>query len=247
MRTPSLLRRVVAADARRVKRWSSRIATPAGPGASQTPSAVLGPEHPLTHAVDRLESVARQSRVVGAVLVGSVIDVSEGVAWAAAAALSAVIVLFGLAILAAAFAQNRHDRALDLIIAGHESVPVAAVQRERQRLGAARTQRRLARTIDSIVEQASNPATPCVRGARPLFEIAVVALVAEDLRAISRLLRAEHASVRGVALAEHLISHATSPLYGDQAHALRSELRPHRRSDDQLKRCDEQYDPAQNR
>jgi hypothetical protein len=163
--------------------------------------------------------------VVAAVLVGSVIDVIQGVAWAAAAALSAVIVLFGLAIVAGVFAQRRRDRALDLIIEGHEAVPVAAVQRERERLHAPRTQRRLARTIDGMVDQALNPPTICGRGARPLFEVAVVALVAEDLRAISRRLRAQRASVRGVALTERLVSDGTSPLYRDQADARRGELR----------------------
>ena len=66
---------------------------------------------------------------------------ARGVAWATAVAAGAVIVLVGLAIAAAAFAQRRRDRALDLIIEGRESVLVAAVQRERQRLDAARTRR----------------------------------------------------------------------------------------------------------
>ena len=222
MRPPSMFRRTGASDAQRAKWWSSRTA--AGGGAWQTPCAVLGPDHPLTRAVDGLESVGRQSRAVGAVLLGSLIDFTQGVAWAAAAALSAVIVLVGLAIGAAAFAQRRRDRALDLIIEGHEGVPVAAVQRERQRLRAPRTQRLLAGAIDGMVDQALNPPKILGRGARPLFEIAVVALVAEDLRAISRLLRAEHASVRGVALAERLLSDGTSALYRDQADALRGEL-----------------------
>ena len=218
-----MFRRTVASDAERAKWWSSRTA--AGGGAWQAPSAVLGPDHPLTRAVDGLESVGRQSRVVGTVLVGSVIDAIQGVAWAAAAALSAVIVLFGLAIVAGVFAQRRRERALDLIIEGHETVSVAAVQRERERLHAARTQHRLARAIDGMVDQALNPPTTWGRGARPLFEVAVVALVAEDLRAISRLLRAERASVRGVALTERLVSDGTSALYRDQADALRGELR----------------------
>jgi hypothetical protein len=224
VRPHSFFRRAVASEAGRGKRRSPRIATRAGRGASQTPSAVLGPDHPLARAIDGLESVVRQLRVVSAVLIGSMIDFREGVAWAEDAALSAVIVLFGLAIVSAVLAQRRRDRALDRILEGHESVQIAVVQRERQRLRAARTQRLLARSIDSMVEEASNPAKPCVRGARPLFEISVVALVAEDLRAISRLLRAERASVRGVALAERLVSDGTSPLYGDQAPALRGEL-----------------------
>jgi hypothetical protein len=158
-----MFRRAGASAAQRAKWWSSRTA--AGGGAWQTASAVFGPDHSLTRAVDGLESVGRQSRVVAAVLVGSVIDVIQGVAWAAAAALSAVIVLFGLAIVAGVFAQRRRDRALDLIIEGHETVPVAAVQRARERLHAARAQRRLARAIDGMVDQALNPPTICGRRA----------------------------------------------------------------------------------
>ena len=51
-----------------------------------------------------------------------------------------------------------------------------------------------------------------------------MACVAEDLRAISRRLGAQHASVRGVALAERLMSDGTSPLYRDQADVLREQL-----------------------
>ena len=60
-----MFRRTVASDAQRANWWSSRTA--AGAGAWQTPSAVLGLDHPLTRAVDGLASVGRQSRVVGAV------------------------------------------------------------------------------------------------------------------------------------------------------------------------------------
>jgi len=223
IRPPSRFRRTVVSDAKRRLRWSSR--TDAGGGAWQTPSAVLGADHPLSRAVDRRESVGRQSRVVGAVLIGSIIEFTQGAGWAAAAALSAVVVLFGLAIGAAALTQRQRDRALDLIIEGRENVAVAAVQRERQRLHAPGTQRCLARAIDGMIDLALNPPKIRGRGARPLFEIAVVACVAEDLRAISRRLGAHHASVRGVALAERLMSDGTSPLYRDQADVLCEQLR----------------------
>jgi hypothetical protein len=224
MKPPSMFRRTGASDSKRANWRSSRTA--AAGGAWQTPSVILGSDHPLTRAVDGLDSVGRQSRAVGAVLLGSVIDVTQGVAWAAAAALSAAIVLVGLAVVAAACLQRQRDRALDLIIEGDEGVPVEAVQHERQRLHAPGTQRRLAGAIDRMVDQALNPPNIRGRGTRPLFEITVVALVADDLRAISRLLRTEHASVRGVALAERLVNDGTSALYRDQADALRGQLDP---------------------
>jgi hypothetical protein len=139
-------------------------------------------------------------------------------------AIGATIVLLGLVLVAGALRQRRRDRVLDLIIEGRGSVPIAAVQRERRRLRAPRTQRLLARTIEGMIEQALNPPNLYTRGARPLFEVAVVAAVAEELWAVSQLLRTEHISERGVALAERLLTDGTSPFYGDQPCPLREEL-----------------------
>jgi hypothetical protein len=58
----------------------------------------------------------------------------------------------------------------------------------------------------------------------PLFDRAVVRAAADDLRAVIRLLGSDHAPVRGVAVAEHLLTDACSPLYGNQAEPLREEL-----------------------
>ena len=160
----------------------------------------------------------------GAAGIGKSTVWSAGAAWAGAVALSAAIVLLGLVIVIAVLVQGRRDRAHDLILDGDESLPIAGVQRERRRLAAPRTQRLMARTIDGVVEQALNPPRICPRGARPLFKIAVVASVADDLHAISRALRAEHGCIQGVVLAERLLSDGQSPLYGDQARLLREEL-----------------------
>jgi hypothetical protein len=62
------------------------------------------------------------------------------------------------------------------------------------------------------------------RGARPLYKLRVVAAVDADLAVVIRLLRSEQASVRGVALAERLVTDGVSPLYGNQISALREEL-----------------------
>jgi hypothetical protein len=139
--------------------------------------------------------------------------------------LSATIVAVSLAVVAAALAQTKRDRALDLILEGHDDLPVGAVQRQQLRLSAPRTQRALAQTIDVMIDQALHPPRISARGARPLFDAAVVASVAADLRAICRLLRSGHASARGVGLAERLLTDATSPFYGHQAAPLREELR----------------------
>lgn len=190
----------------------------------QQSSVILGADHPLTRAIDAVQRTRRQLVPVFAVVVGSLIDLSEGAGWAGAVVLSAATVLFGLAIALAAFEQRKRDRALDVIAEGRESVPIAAVQRSRQRLSAPNTQRQIARTVEGMVEQSLHPPNPCSRNARPLFDVSVVSSVVEDLRTISEILRTEHASVRGVALAELLLGDGTSALYGDQPDLLREEL-----------------------
>jgi hypothetical protein len=219
MRPPIPTRRAGAPDPRRVGPCRSARA-----GDLQPPSAVLGPDHPLTRAIDAVERVRKQSVAVAAVLVGSLADLSAGAVWAAALALSATVVLLGLIFAIAAFRQRERDRALDLILEGRERVPIAPVQRERRRLGAPRTKRRMACTIEGMLEQTMKPPAPCARSARPFFRVAVVASVADDLHAICQLLRTDHASVRGVALTERLLTDGRSPFYGNEAALLIEEL-----------------------
>jgi hypothetical protein len=186
--TAQLIRRATA-SARSGRR---RFSTP-GCAASRPPSAVLGPDHPLTRAIHTLERVRSQSLMVRAMLAASVVVLGARSAWAAAAAsaISATIVLVSLGIVAAATAQRRRRLALDLILEGRENLPVAVVRHERQRLQAPRTQRWMACTIESMIEDAVKPASLLARDARPLFNRRIVASVARDLWTISRLLRTE--------------------------------------------------------
>ena len=57
------------------------------------------------------------------------------------------------------------------------------------------------------------------------FEPMVLRMAAGELRDVIGLLRTEGVSARGVARAERLVEHAVSPLYGQDAGALREELR----------------------
>lgn len=220
MRPSSLSRQGAASRARRA-RYLPRASRAVH---AEDVSTVLGPDHPLTRAGESFERVRRQSLVAAAVLLGSIVALSEGAPWAAALALSATIVLIGLIVVATGLNLCKRDRVLDLIIGGREGVPIAAVQRKCERLRAPRTQRRIAQTIEGMIEQALNPRTPCPRSARPLFEVAVVASVAGDLRGIGQHLRSEHACVRGVALLDRLLGDGGSLFYGHQAKALREEL-----------------------
>jgi hypothetical protein len=105
------------------------------------------------------------------------------------------------------------------------SLAISAVQKQRRRLLSPRTRRGLARALEDIVEQAAVPSRPQLRPLPPLFDARVIASVADDLQAVARLLLSDSACARGVALAERLITPASSSLYGQQVEPLREELR----------------------
>jgi len=196
-------------------------------GVDDTPAAhtVLGDEHPLTCACEAFDRLVRDSRVVGAALIGSVLVVIEGARWAAAMVLSATIVLVIVGCIAAGLGQRRRDHALDLIADGQETIPLAPVQRERLRLLARRTRDSLADTVDRMVDEALRRPTSRATRIRPVYQRTVVPGVAADLRAVSRLIRTELTSARGLALTERLLRYGTSTLYGDDVSPLRAELR----------------------
>ena len=224
MKPPSSTQKADAPDAASNATSPPTAAAQLGDRACCPPAVVLGADHPLTRAVHALESLGRQALAVAAILLGSIAGIIGGVAWATPSAVSAVIVLLGLGVAAAALTQRRRDHALGLILAGRDEIPITAVQKERQRLSSTRTQRQLANAIDHMVAYALKPPTLCTRGARPLYTITVVASVADDLQRISQPLRVGRASVRGVALAERLLTDGGSPLYGNEAAVLRDEL-----------------------
>jgi hypothetical protein len=97
------------------------------------------------------------------------------------------------------------------------------VQRQRRRLLRARTRDGLAASLEDIVRYVSGPKRRARIG-RPLYEPRVVAAVADELREVIGLLRADGVSARGVARVERLITHAVSPLYGLEVSPLREEL-----------------------
>jgi len=186
--------------------------------------SVLGPHHPLSHAIVTLQNCHRHSAVVGAILLVSGAAAIQGVPWAPAVTVSAAIVEIGFGIAAAFARQRRRDCALQLIVDGGEAVQVRAVQRERQRLSSLRARRRLADAIDEMIECAAHPPKLCLRGTRPLYSIRVLAAAAAELREITLLLRSGQPTIRGVALTERLITDGMSPLYGDEPNALREEV-----------------------
>lgn len=177
-------------------------------------------DHPLLHAIEVVQYTVRQWVHVAAVLTGSVIALIEGGAWAASLAGSAATVLLVLTVILAACEQRKRDCAIELILEGRQSVPIAAVQRQRRRLVSERTRDGLAGNLEEMVCHASRPRGRQLRVTRPM----VVAMVTDELREVIGLLRAEGVSARGVARTERLVTHAVSPLYGHEGGALREEL-----------------------
>jgi hypothetical protein len=196
----------------------------------QAADTVLGPAHPLTRASDAVARVARQWLICAALLAGAIIARLEGHPWATALIASSALILAAFTILLAALKQRLHDRVRDLIAEGREALPIATVQRQRRRLLTRKRRTGLARSFDTMVRYATNPPRIITRGARPLFDVRMIASVAPDLRAVIGLLQTGPARARGVALTERLITDGHSPLYGREAGLLREELRRIRRA-----------------
>ena len=180
-------------------------------------------DHPLVRATEAVGYTGRQCVYVAAVLIGSVIALSEGRQWAATLACSAAAVLVLLGALLAAHLQAERDCAVELVLEGRERLRIAAVQRQRQRLLSERTRQALASRLADVLELASAGRKFRLL-APPLFEPRIVRTVTGELRDVIESLRGEETSACGVARAERLVERAVSPLYGQNAEALREEL-----------------------
>ncbi|HJS94508.1 MAG TPA: hypothetical protein VJ741_09605 [Solirubrobacteraceae bacterium] len=223
MRPPDLIRPATTPRRRigRIRRWLHAGAPPAS--RAESACTILGPTHPLARAIETAAGTAKQWRACAAILTGAIIAKTEGHSWATALAVSAGIILLALTALLAALQQLVRDRATALI-ADDETVPITTVQRQRQRLLTRRRSKTLARTLNTMVRQATTPPKIRTTGTRPLFDPAVIAGVSGDVRAVIARLQMEHTHARGVALTEQLITDGGSPLYGHDEERLREEL-----------------------
>ena len=185
----------------------------------------LRSDHPLLRASEAVHCTGRQWVHIAAVLTGSVIARLEGRQWAGPLAGSAAIVLLILTVLVAAHKQRERDCAIELVLEGHETVPIAAVQRQRRRLLSEQTRHGLSGHLEDLIRQAANRSRLQVRVTPLPFDPTVFMMAAGELRDVIGLLRTDGVSARGVARAERLVERAGSPLYGQDVAALREELR----------------------
>jgi hypothetical protein len=157
-------------------------------------------------------------------LTGSAIARIEGREWAGPLAFSAASVLLILTVVLAAHKQSERDCAIELILEGGEGIPIAAVQRQRRRLLAEQTRNGLAGNLEELIRQVASRSRSRPRVTPLPFEPMVVRMVTGELRDVIGLLRGERLAARGVARAELLVERPVSPLYGQDAGALREEL-----------------------
>jgi hypothetical protein len=189
------------------------------------PASLLGPTHPLTRAMRDSGAVTRQARAVAMLLAASVTAALSGLTWAWAGVVGAVLVMAGLGVASLAVRVRARWAAREVIADGGERLPLAPIERERERLLAEGTRSTLAGSLERMLLQAGATtgrlAPPSVR---PVFDAGVVGALADDLRALAMALRDGPASARGVALAEQLVTWGGSSLYGHGVEPLRAEL-----------------------
>jgi hypothetical protein len=185
---------------------------------------ILGDEHPLARAEERVRWLSSQVATATTLLLGSVVALLLGAQGlrtivVAAAGVQAVLLLaLTLAV------RARRERAVDLIAGGRASLPLAAVQHERARLADPRRAQRFARSLDSLRRDARRSwrERPLHR---PLYAPAVIRAVDGDLARIARVLRSRRPELSALARVERLLSGESSPLYEGDTRRLRDELR----------------------
>jgi hypothetical protein len=185
--------------------------------------AQLDADEPLLRVLEQMSVRVEQSAIVVAILSASVAALMAGVSQALAVVVGGAVAALALAGSFAMLASDRRTCILDLIIEGRGSLPLAVVQRERRRLLARTTRAQLARSLDTVREDASRRMR-CPTDARPLYTPRVVVAVAAELQMAARLLDREQVSLPGVAMTERLLNAHNSPLYGCDPMLLREEL-----------------------
>ena len=140
-----------------------------------------------------------------------------------ALAVGAGMVQMALGLRWASLHVHRRELCLELVIAGRERLPLAAVARERRRLDDPRRQAQLATSLEHLAAIAVQRRLPRERQ-RPIYNPRVLAAVEPQLRDVAARLRDGGVDLRGVALLDRLLTSGTSPLYGERACSLRDEL-----------------------
>lgn len=188
-----------------------------------TAGELLGRTHPLTCAVRRCESAYLQL-LTGVALLAAIVLFAHGPArrLELAVGTASCVVLAGLVLSSRSL---RRRRALELIIAGREDLPLAELEPVRRRLRDPRSRARLASSLERCLQSGERwyGTAPQMR---PVGNMRLLLPHEHDVRDVARLLRADAVPrVRGVALCEWLLTDGvTSPLFRADGEAVRREL-----------------------
>jgi hypothetical protein len=191
--------------------------------ADRSARALLGDRHPLARAVHRTSVALERSCVVGGMACVSAAALLEGVHAALAYLLASAFVLSVLACDLALLVGTRAACAREVIIEGRADVPLAVVRRARDRLLDPAVRTALAQHLEAVRDDARRAGGPPPM-AHQVFSRRVIAEADAELTAAAERLRADTAGVRGIAMAQRLVTDGCSPLYGTSAGALREEL-----------------------
>ena len=183
---------------------------------------LLGASHPLVTVLRASQRATEKVLAVATVQAGDLGLLFENASFAVALAIAACVVQVALGCRLALLAVVRRAVSRELIIAGREQLPLAAVERESRRLREPQLRARLARSISEVADSAERG-----RAAGPAFSLVRIRVrraVAPELREIAGLLQTNSAPLPGVALVEWLLTSGDSPLYGPLVGPLRQEL-----------------------
>jgi hypothetical protein len=187
-------------------------------------AAAFGRPHPLVGALAWRRARARQLVVTTAVivlgLVGTLTHTHEAITVLGTALLVAVLLVLGLW---CARARTR-EQARELIAEGGPERSVPIVADERRRLESRKERERLAQSLEGYIRDASRWTTIDPR-ARPPAEVRCLVLASREARDVTRLVRSDASSPRGVAaLWRFLTDGQRSSLFAGDVPRLRWEL-----------------------
>ena len=192
-------------------------------GAGRSAEALLGAGHPLVAVLYACDATIEGIVAVAGVQFGALALWWVSPSYARALAVGAGMVQMALGLRWASLHVHRRELCLELVIAGRERLPLAAVARERRRLDDPRRQAQLATSLEHLAAFAVPRRLPRERQ-RPIYNPRVLAAVEPQLRDVAARLRDGGVDLRGVALLDRLLTSGTSPLYGERACSLRDEL-----------------------
>ena len=188
-----------------------------------TPAGLLGADHPLVRDLERLAVTRRHSLVVGAVLVGGIVELAEGWTAARAVVVAAVVMEVLLACRAMVLFESTRRHVLDVIADGRASLPIRAVERTCVRLRRPRHRRRLGQSVDGLLS-AQIGGFDVVTTPWRFMRADLIEPVRRELIEIVALLRDDDAGLSGIAMLQRLLTDGTSSLHGDDLRRVGEDL-----------------------